>query len=221
MKRNLRFWTRFTFEGMGVELGAAGILAVLALFGTDGLNWGFFASTVPYFLCISAIFSMMMVNTGTQGLYVPLLLSMGETRRNVFCGFHYYRVLIIAVTLGLCSLVWLAAPGEISGAGLRSIPTILCVLVFFSSLGSIMGTIFTRWRWLGTIVIIVLCGGGGGMLGATGSVVLNGGFNPADTLMLASYLVKTPWWLAVAALAALALDAAFQWVLLRRQEVRL
>jgi len=39
--------------------------------------------------------------------------------------------------------------------------------------------------------------------------------------MLVSYLMKTPWWLAAAALAAVALDAAFQWVLLRKQEVRL
>ena len=66
-----------------------------------------------------------------------------------------------------------------------------------------------------------LFGGGGGMLGATGAIAANGGFSQADTLMLVSYLMKTPWWLAAAALAAVALDAAFQWVLLRKQEVRL
>ena len=221
MKRNLRFWTRYTWESMGVELGATAILAVCALFGANGLNWGLFTSTVPYFLCISAIFGMMMINSGSQSLYVPLLLSMGETRRNVFFGFHYFRTLIIAATLALCALIWIAAPGEVSTAGLRSIPTLLCVLVVFSSLGSIMGTIFTRWRWAGMILIIVLCGGGGGMLGATGAMAANGGFNQEDTLLLASYLVKTPWWLGAAALAALALDGAFQWVLLRRQEVKL
>ena len=117
--------------------------------------------------------------------------------------------------------IWLAAPGEVSTAGLRSLPTLLCVLAAVSALGSIMGTIFTRWRWAGMILIIIICGGGGGMLGATGAIAANGGFSQADTLMLVSYLMKTPWWLAAAAMAAVALDAAFQWVLLRKQEVRL
>ena len=221
MKRNLRFWTRYTWETMGVELGATVLLAVLALFGADGLDWSFFASTVPLFLCISAMFGIVMINSGSQSLYVPLLISMGETRRNVFWGFHYFRALVIAVTLALCALIWLAAPGEVSTAGLRSLPTLLCVLAAVSALGSIMGTIFTRWRWAGMILIIIICGGGGGMLGATGAIAANGGFSQADTLMLVSYLMKTPWWLAAAALAAVALDAAFQWVLLRKQEVRL
>ena len=35
------------------------------------------------------------------------------------------------------------------------------------------------------------------------------------------FLVKFPWWLALAAAAALVLDVAFHWLLLRRQEVRL
>lgn len=221
MKRNLRFWTRYTWESAGVDLVIVGILSALALLGTEGLDWGLFASTVPYLLCIAALLRSVMVNTGSQTLYVPLLLSMGETRRNVFLGFHYFRALLIAVTMALCTLIWLLVPGDVSAAGLRSLPTLLCVLVAFSSLGSFMGTLFTRWKWLGTLLIILLCGGGGGLMGMTGATIANGGFGYADTLALASYLSPTPWWLAAAAGAALALDVGFQWLLLRKQEVRL
>ena len=177
--------------------------------------------TVPYLLCIAAIFGMILINSGTQSLYIPLLVSMGETRRNVLMGFHYFRALVIAVTLALCALIWLAVPGEVSSAGLRSLPTILCALVLASAVGSIMGTVFVKWRWAGMVLIIILCGGMGGVIGITGATAANGGFSYADTLEIVMFLVKFPWWLALAAAAALVLDVAFHWLLLRRQEVRL
>ena len=221
MKRNLKFWTRFTWENAGAVLVCAAVLAVISLFSAEGLDVATFATVMPYYLCLAAIFMMMMVNSGSQAVYVPLLLSMGETRRNVLLGFHYFRALIIAVTLALCALIWLLVPGEVSAIGLRSLPTILCVLIFASSVGSILGTLFVKWKWLGTIVMIVLCGGMGGVIGMTGATAANGGFNYASTVELAAYLVKFPWWLAVAAAAALVLDLVFQGLLLRRREVRL
>ena len=220
MKRNLKFWTRYTWETASAILGLAVIFAVLTAFGAEGLELGLFASVVPYYLCASAVFIMLMINTGSQVLYVPLLLSMGELRRNVLLGFHYYRALIIAVTTALCALIWLLIPGEISSIGLRSIPTILCVLVLAASVGSIMGTVFVKWKWLSFILIIVVCGGAGGVMGLAG-VKAAEGFSLGDTAKLASYLLTLPWWLAAAMLALLAADIVFQWLLLRRQEVKL
>ena len=175
--------------------------------------------TVPYLLCIAAIFGMIMINSGTQSLYIPLLVSTGETRRNVLLGFHYFRALVIAVTLALCALIWLAVPGEVSSAGLRSLPTILCALVLASAVGSIMGTVFVRWRWAGMMLIIILCGGMGGVIGITGATAANGGFSYADTLKIVVFLVKFPWWLALAAAAALVLDVTCNCLLLRRKDV--
>lgn len=219
MKRNLKFWTRYTWESMAVDLSFMAGLAVITLFSAEGLDLGMFASIMPYYLCIAATFGMLIINTGSQSLYVPLLLSMGETRRNVLLGFHYFRALIIAVMLALCAAVWLLAPREVSAVGLRSIPTILCVLVIASAMGSIMGTVFVRWKWAGMILIILLCGLGGGMVGFAGSMA--GNFLTARTFEIASHLAALPWWLPAAALAALALDVGFQWMLLRRQEVKL
>lgn len=220
MKRNLRFWTRFTWENAGAVLTCAAVLAVISLFSAEGLDVATFATVMPYYLCIAAIFMMMMVNSGSQAVYVPLLLSMGETRRNVLLGFHYYRLLIIAVTLAACSLIWLLAPGEVSAIGLRSIPTILCVLLIASALGSIMGTVFVRWKWAGTVLIILLCGVGGGTVGFA-SVSANNLLAVAKTAEIVSHLETLPWWLVAAVPVALALDVAFQWLLLRRQEVKL
>ena len=218
MKRNLKCWTRYTWESSGVVLVTAAVLAVISLFGAEGLDFAVFAAIVPYYLCIAAVFIMMMLNSSSQTLYVPLLLSMGETRRNVLLGFHYYRVLIIAVTAALCALIWLLAPGEVSAIGLRSIPTILCVLLIASALGSIMGTVLVRWKWAGMVLIILLCGVAGGTVGFAGAT---GGFDAAQIIKIVSYLEMLPWWLMAAVPASLALDAGFQWLILRRQEVRL
>lgn len=220
MKRNLKFWTRYTWESAGVVLAAAAVLAVISLFSAEGLDFTTFASVMPYYLCVAAVFVMMMLNSGSQTLYVPLLLSMGETRRNVLLGFHYYRLLIIAATLALCSAVWLLMPGEVSSVGLRSIPTLLCVLLVASALGSIMGTIFVKWKWAGTVLIILLCGIAGGTVGFAGA----SSDKFLDTARLAgvlSHLETLPWWLVAAVPVFLALDIAFQWLLLRRQEVKL
>ena len=220
MKRNVKFWTRYTWECTGLVLAVTGVLAVIALFGAEGLDFRTFATVTPYFLCIGAVFCILMGNSGTHTLYVPLLLSMGETRRNALLGFHYFRVLIIAVTMALCALVWLLTPGEASAVGLRSIPTILCILLIVSSLGSIMGTLFARWKWLGTILIIMVCGAAGGVMGLTG-VAMTKGVIVVKIMELAAYLAATPWWLAAAVAASLALDLVFHWLLLRRQEVKL
>lgn len=220
MKRNLKFWTRYTWESAGVVLVTAAVLAVISLFSAEGLDFSTFAAVMPYYLCVAAIFMMMMLNSGSHSTYVPLLLSMGETRRNVLLGFHYYRVLIIAVTLALCAAVWLLVPGEVSSVGLRSIPTLLCVLLIASALGSIMGTIFVRWKWAGTVLIILLCGVGGGAVGFAGASS-NQFLVAARLAGVLSHLEVLPWWLLAAVAAALALDVAFQWLLLRRQEVKL
>lgn len=220
MKRNLRFWTRYTWECVEVELGMTLVLGLLSLFCANELDFSLFASVFPYFLCISAVFGMIMINLGSHLIYVPLLLSMGETRRNVFLGFHYYRILIIAATIALCGLIWLLIPGEVSAIGLRSLPTLLFALVIAASFGSIMGTIFIKWKWLGTVIIVLLCGVFGGFMGLMGSKVVDG-LDLANTADLTAYLQELPWWLTAAAGILLAADLVFQWLLLRRQEVKL
>lgn len=188
--------------------------------GADRLQLEVVASVVPYFLCVSAVLCMIMINLSCHTLYIPLLLSLGETRRNIFFGFHYYRTLIITVTLALSALIWALAPCDISSIGLHSMPTLLTVLVIASSLGGIMGTLFTKWKWVGMILVVLICGGMGGCMGfffAGGATELLS----ADIAKLVSLFLALPWWLVLAAAVLFLLDMGFQWLLLRRQEVRL
>ena len=220
MKRNLRFWTRFTGESAAGELVVVAVLLAITTLGADRLQLEVVASVVPYFLCVSAVLCMIMINLSCHTLYSPLLLSLGETRRNIFFGFHYYRALIITVTLALSALIWALAPCDISSIGLHSMPTLLTVLVIASSLGGIMGTLFTKWKWVGMILVVLICGGMGGCMGfffAGGATELLS----ADIAKLVSLFLALPWWLVLAAAVLFLLDMGFQWLLLRRQEVRL
>ena len=219
MKRNLRFWTRYTWEGMQTVLIVLAVLLVLSAIGASRLELTTLAATVPAYLLLAAGLTTILLNYGTQVVYIPLLISMGETRRNLFLGYHFYRALIIAVAVGLSALIWALVPGEISRLGLSNIPAILALLVASASLGSILGTIYFKWRWAATILLVVVFGACGGVGGFS---IAGGGEDVAQLIGKgAAMLAEFPWWTALAAAASLGVDAAFQWVLLRKQEVKL
>lgn len=219
MKRNLRFWTRHTWESTGVELAVVAVLVVLTAVSADELHLELLASVVPYFLLVSGCLCMMMINYGNQILYIPLLISMGEPRKNILAGFHYYRCLIITVTVTISAMIWALVPCPVSAIGLKSIPTILTLLVLASAVGSLMGTTYAKCKWLSIVFVAVVCGGmGGGLSG----FMFSGGLSlvEASTMDFAGALLHLPWWLVLAAVVAFLLDLGFQWLLLRRQEVK-
>lgn len=219
MRRNLTFWTRYTWESAGVELLVAAVLVLITAFGTDSMQLQLLASVIPFYLFVSGAFCVVNINMGSQTLYVPLLISMGETRRNVFLGFQYYRLLILTATTLLSALIWLLIPGQVSALGWKSLPTLVTALVLFSSVGSLMGTLFTKWKWVGTVFMILICGGMGSAVGFT----LTSGvqLEQAGTVEIATLLCRLPWWLVLAAAVLLALDLGFHWLVLRRREVKL
>ena len=219
MRRNLRFWARYTWEGMQVVVLVLAILLVLSAVGASRLELAALATSAPAYLLLAAGMTIIMLNYSAQAVYTPLLLSMGETRRNIFLGYHFYRVLIIVVAVGLSALIWALVPGEIARLGLRNIPSILAILVIVSALGGIIGTLYAKWRGAATVMLVVVFG----ILGGVGGFSFAGGGEDVARLVerAASTLAEFPWWLMLAAVGALALDVCFQWLLLRRQEARL
>ena len=219
MKRNLRFWTRHTWETAGVELVVVAVFSAVTILSSNGLDWSLFFSTVPFFLVVSAVFCLILINSSTQMLYNPLLLSMGETRRNVFFGSCYFRVLVIGVTIVLCGIVWLIAPNAVSDAGLGSLSNILAILLAASSIGNLFGTLYVKWKWLGVILLTLT----GGVVGGMSGMLISTGIQLEQTgvLKAASFLRELPWWFSLIAAALLAADLFFHWMLLRRQEVKL
>lgn len=218
MKRTLKFWTRHTWETMKVEFAVVAVLSVITLLGSSGLEWSLFVSTVPLFLIAAALLSIVIVTSTTTMVYNPLLISMGETRRNIFIGSCYYRVLIIGVTVALCGMIWMITPNEIAVHGLKSLFNILVVLVTASSLGSIFGTLYVKWRWVGALFLGLF----GGIFGGMSGFVLSSGIQlKQDGIEKASlFLQELPWWILLIALGLLALDLFFHWMLLRQQEVK-
>lgn len=219
MKRNLKFWTRHTWETAGVELMVVAFFSFITIISNSGLDWSLFFSTVPLFLIVAAVFCIILINSSTQLLYNPLLLSMGETRRNVFFGSCYFRVLVIGVTIALCALMWLVAPNTVSDTGLGSLFNIFSVLVAASSIGNLFGTLYVKWKWVGVMCLALIggvCGGLGGFLFSTGIHLEQSGVMKA-----ASLLRKLPWWFSLIAAGLLAADLFFHWMVLRRQEVKL
>ena len=219
MKRNLRFWSRYTCESLQAVALVLVILLVIRIVGASRLELTSLAALAPAYLLLAAGMCIIMLNYGTQVVYIPMLLSLGETRRNIFMGYHYHRALIITLAVGISSLIWALVPGELSALGLRNIPSILAVLVTASALGSIIGTIYARWKWVATVLLVLVFGSFGGVGGFS---VAGGGEDVAHLIEKgAQAMASFPWWLGVTALLALAADMAFQWFLLRRQEVKL
>lgn len=219
MKRNIAFWTRYTWEVAGVALALVVVFSLMLAVGTDGVQWSLLASMLPYLLAVVAMFVIVIVNTSSHILYIPLLIGMGETRRNVFLGYQFHRALTAVGTLVLCALIWLVIPGEVSRSGLKSLPTLAAALVLASSLGGILGTLYVKWKWLSVIVLTVFAMGGGFFGAFVGSGAVD--ILDEETIQITSLLERTPLWLVLAALGVLTADMILQWMLLRRREVRL
>ncbi len=221
MKRNLRFWSRYAWEGTYVELAVAAAVAFISILGADQFEWQNLAAVVPYYLLIAGVLCNIMVNLGCQQVYLPLLISFGETRKNVFLGYQYARFLIVSVMVLLSAVIWLLVPGEVSTSGLKSLLSIFLILVSATCLGSILGTVWAKWKWVAIIVIVIVCGGFGGVFG----FMVAGGareiLSTASTLELSRFLEGVHWQLAAAAAGLLLLDLIFHWALLRKQEVKL
>lgn len=226
MKRNLRFWTRFTWEGVEAELVVMGFFLLLNVFNSEPLwtrgtgGWMDFLALAPFYLIFAAALCTILIAPGTQMIYVPLLLSHGEPRKNVFWGFQYHRFLLIAATAGISGLVWALVPGKLSAACLSFLPLIVTGMVICSAVGGLFGSAYVKWKWLGVIIIAIVCGCGGGLAGWAG---VSGSFDFMEFSVSIPGLAETnlPWQLAAAAAALLALDMGLQWLMLRRREVKL
>lgn len=226
MRRNLRFWTRFTWENVELELIIVAVFLVIGAVtgdyiwanGVSGLTD--FAALAPFYLIIAAVLCVMMISPGCQTLYIPLLIANGEPRKNIFWGFQYHRFLLIAVTSAVSALVWSLVPSEISDACLSCLPMIILGLVISSSLGNLLGSVYVKWKWAGVVVMVLLfgmCGGLVGWLGSTGGLEMAG----VSLFVLGLATMSLPWQTAAVAAVLLAVDLGVQWLLLRRREVKL
>ena len=165
MMRGTRFWLRYYLETMAIGFGVGAVMLVLNGMGAGReVLAGVLAST-PYYIAMGCGISIMMVCFSTHILYIPLVLSLGSTRREVYGGFLLYRVAAALTPLLTAFLIWLPLPGDIAADGRALLPSIGLLLLYAVSAGSLMGVAYQKLRLLGMILLVVVCGALGGCVG--------------------------------------------------------
>lgn len=216
--RGTRFWLRYYLETMGIGFGVGAVMLLLNGLGVGReVLSGVLAST-PYYIAIGCALAIMMVCFSTHILYIPLVLSMGSTRREAYLGFLLYRVASALTPLLAAVLIWLPLPGEIAESGRTLLPIIGLMLLFAVNAGSLMGAVYQKLRILGLVLLVIVCGAVGGCVGLLMSMDEAGGtlfsriFNMMDQWTVIGFVL----WILVAAA-----DLIVTYLLLRRREVKL
>ena len=214
MSRNLRYWSKFSLQNLMI----AGLFILIALVlavgwseegGMEGL------AILPGMALMGMLFSFLTFGCGVVVLYLPLLVSMGETRRNVALGYHYY--LILTVLLG--TALW-AVLSLVAGAGqevLPGIPLVLAIQAIVAMAGSLVGIVYARYKWIGVAMIALLAGGTAGIF----SFLLASNIMEEGTFLSFNFRLDGMWILLLAAAAVTALEILLFWLHFRRREVKL
>ena len=71
MRRNLRFWTRYTAESAAVVAFIMAIFLGISLLGANAEYQTTVLYMTPYYLVTAAMLTILLMNYGTQATYVP------------------------------------------------------------------------------------------------------------------------------------------------------
>ena len=211
MRRNLRYWSKFSLQNLLVP-GLWLFALVLAV------NWSAEGPTdltlLPGIALVGMLFSFICFGCGIVVLYLPLLVSMGETRRNVLLGYHYYLALSVVMGTALWAvMMWIAGVGEAILSGLASV---IGVQVLVAAAGSLIGIAYARFKWVGVLMIALLSGGTAGIFSFLAASRGRDGI-----ALIAGFLSPEGLWLLIAAAVLAAVEIAAAWLHFRRREVKL
>ena len=212
MRRNLRYWSKFSLQNLLVP----GMCLLFAL--VLAVNWSAEGPTnltlLPGIALVGMLFSFICFGCGIVVLYLPLLVSMGETRRNVLLGYHYYLALSVVMGTALWAvMMWIAGVGEAILSGLASV---IGAQVLVAAAGSLIGIAYALFKWVGVLMIALLSGGTAGIFSF---LVASRGRD--GIALIAGFLSPKGLWLLIAGLALAAVEIAAAWLHFRRREVKL
>ena len=211
MSRNLRYWSRFTLQNLMV----AALFVVLTLVMTVSTEDLTGLSLLPGMAFMGMLFSFLAFGCGVVVLYLPLLVSLGETRRNVALGYHYYLILTALEGTVLWAVLSLAA-----GAGQEVLPggpVVLAIQVIVAMAGSLVGIVYARYKWIGVAMIALLAGGTAGIF----SFLLASNIMEENTFLSFDFRLGGTWVFLLAAVAVTVLEIFLFWLHFRRREVKL
>ena len=216
--RNLRFWRRYALELLAVGLGVSLLCLVVSALGAKPEALPGVLMCMPYYLSMGCAFALILCCFSIHISYLPLVIAMGSTRREAFWGFLWCRLSVVAAAAALSLLVWLLLPGDIARDGLTVLPLLALVMLLAASLGSLMGLLYQRWRWLGIGILAILSG----LVGAGASITVMS--SARGTALLSKWMGPLGTWMAVGAILWLLVGAADLLLTrnaLRRRDVKL
>lgn len=156
--RSFRFWRRYALELLGMGLAAALFCLAISALGAQPEALPGVLMCMPYYLSIGCAFALILCCFAIHISYMPLVIAMGSTRREAFWGFLLCRLSVVAAASVLSLLLWLLLPGDIARDGMKLLPLLVWMMLLAASLGSLMGLLYQKWRWLGILVLAILSG---------------------------------------------------------------
>lgn len=212
MSRNLRYWSRFTLQNLATTLIFVAFGLVLIVGGAESLEIESF-QFLSIMALFGSLFSIVAFGCGVVTLYLPLLVSMGETRRATFWGYHYYMVLTMVVGTATWALLSILTgiPNWWNG-----LPTVVILHLLVSGFGGLIGILYARFKWVGILMIALLSGGVAGITSYTmiRTIMREGTFVLNLRLSLSG-------WMLLGGLALIAVEAVVCWFHFRRISVKL
>ena len=212
MSRNLRYWSRFALQNLATALIFVAFGLVLAVGGAETMEAGTF-QFLSVMALFGSLFSLIAFGCGVTVLYLPLLVSMGETRRATFLGYHYYMALVLVMGTGLWAL--LSAATGIPDWW-NALSTVVALHLLVAAFSGLVGVLYARFKWVGILMIALLSGGVAGVASYTmvRTILREGTFVLNLSLSLSG-------WMLLGGLALMAVEAAVCWIHFRKISVKL
>ena len=147
----LRYWIKEALKLTGILIIASFAYTLLMMIGLDAADtWRYYLNMGAMYLAMFGAFMSMVLGASIYQVFVPLAISFGSTRKEVFWGLQCYRFVITFLVL-LVAGILCAVAKEISVW--IALPFGICAFLAFHGMGAIIGGLS---RKLGKIALSLL-----------------------------------------------------------------
>lgn len=214
LNANLKFWSKFVLEGLGIAAGLALVFLVFQFFRLDTASFGELASLYPFYLFIIGAFTVMLMVSGCFQTMFSVLMSMNVTRKALVTGMLLSEAAMILIINLAAFGIWQLFSSDIAEGGMKILPLMLGAMFAVSSIATVIGAAGLKWGKLGVVLsmgLYVILGAG---LGFTFAVTGGNG-----SLMEVMAGLELEWASAVGVVLFL-ISGVFVYMSARKMEVR-
>lgn len=208
-------WIRYTGENLLIVGVVTLVLLGIQILSAETVVMEEILNAVPFLLCVTTLIALSIMEFSRQAAMIPMILTMGNTRRSVFLWTYASRGLVLLTVLAIS-----AAAFAVTGEGTFQTILTICslLLIGVSILGLFCSFYSTRFQWIATLGIMVVAGGMGGLVG--GSLTSSSGAGGvARVVILAIEELNGSLWIVASVLVLI--DVTVNWLAIRRREVKI